>query len=634
LKSKEEKTLGERRGQISPLGELTPEEAAKLEWEALEKAAEEAGSAFEEALAAKLEGWKKLKAEGVLDKIDETFTEDDIREMDELSEQLLKRRINTKSKQHKEQGNDHSNGFTIHGVDPSHLTREFSSLSGDRDVTRGDRVYREYSEKLRRVGDNKSGTSSAVMNLLNELSDKGQLQGQGELVEDCLLALSRLDSATAAKTAYQQYLGWVRAGHFSCDNNDNNRGGVGFVSHSYPQFAIQFSGSCFSNGLIEAGQSAMQEALSSSSSFTATGGDGTNSQKAVSETSFLPGVVCATIFQHAPVPEYKSSTGGVAGVYVPAVAPTEVVKKLEQLYEELPQLTAAEVNPVIRMLGKRRLLRQTFELLDAMRACADANNKGKSSVSGTRHSKKFSLYAPFSAIRPDEESLEFLANALVASVEEESTCKAMKDLPPPLKTTPEVLLVGRSNVGKSSLVNFLVNRKAMASVSATPGHTTQFHFFGVNSGRSDLPSFRLVDVPGLGYAEAEDNKVVSWTSLLQRYLAVRDSLGVVLHLVDSRHGLTPIDKSLIDMGVRAAKERQAAASSSSSSSSLFKYCVVLTKCDRAQEKALRATLKDVQESVAGLSDSLGGAEVQIIVSSAVERRGRDDIWKVLQGSLL
>ena len=179
-------------------------------------------------------------------------------------------------------------------------------------------------------------------------------------------------------------------------------------------------------------------------------------------------------------------------------------------------------------------------------------------------------------------------------------------------------------MGKSSLVNFLVNRKAMASVSATPGHTTQFHFFGVNSGRADLPSFRFVDVPGLGYAEAEDNTVVSWKSLLQRYLAVRDSLGVVLHLIDSRHKLTPIDKALIDMAVKAVDERRR-----SGSTDPFRYCVVLTKCDRALEKDLRATLKDVKENIAPLSDSLY-EEVPIVVSSAIERRGRDDIWKVLQ----
>ena len=97
----------------------------------------------------------------------------------------------------------------------------------------------------------------------------------------------------------------------------------------------------------------------------------------------------------------------------------------------------------------------------------------------------------------------------------------MRDLPEPDEAMPEIVFVGRSNVGKSSLVNFLVNRKALASVDPTPGHTTQFHFFGVNRGRADLPSFYLVDVPGLGYAEASEGAQDSWRSLLERYLTVQ-----------------------------------------------------------------------------------------------------------------
>ena len=118
--------------------------------------------------------------------------------------------------------------------------------------------------------------------------------------------------------------------------------------------------------------------------------------------------------------------------------------------------------------------------------------------------------------------------------------------------------------------------------------------------------------------------MISWRSLLQRYLAVRDSLGVVLHLIDSRHKLTPIDKTLIEMAVTAAGER-----AQGGTAPAFRYCVVLTKCDRAPEKDLRATLRDVKESVAPLEESLR-EDVPIVVSSAIERRGRDDIWKVLQ----
>ena len=104
----------------------------------------------------------------------------------------------------------------------------------------------------------------------------------------------------------------------------------------------------------------------------------------------------------------------------------------------------------------------------------------------------------------------------------------------------------RSNVGKSSLVNFLVNRKTLASTSSTPGHTTQFHFFNINKDRSDyLPHFRLVDVPGLGYAETDTTNIQdSWRSLLDRYISVREPLAAVFHLIDSRHKITPTDEQV------------------------------------------------------------------------------------------
>ena len=139
--------------------------------------------------------------------------------------------------------------------------------------------------------------------------------------------------------------------------------------------------------------------------------------------------------------------------YVPAVPPAIVVEKLSELRDALPQLSAQQVNPVIRMLGKKRLISQIFSLLDDMRDCANHRDTKKKN-------NEFSMYQPYSPLRPDSESLEFLANALVATVDEESKCRTMKDLPQPVETMPEVLLMGRSNVGKSSLVNFLLNRKA------------------------------------------------------------------------------------------------------------------------------------------------------------------------------
>ena len=589
--------------------ELSPEEVARIEWEALDRAAVEAGDAFQEALEAKLEGWKRLKEEGVLDKIDESFSEEDMDELDELSSKLLGRKLQTSKKALSGTGGDKA--FSIHGIDPNKLTSDFAAISKSSQEDRfsvQEKIYLEFSEKLKKVG-GRRGSSQGVSNILNEMKDKGVVEGQGELVEECLMAMSRLDSAPLALAAFRQYRQWVRGGDFSCDGLD---------THTFPSFSVGFVNSCLSNGLIEAGNSVMDEVLA-------------EKDCELDEISFLPGVVCATIFTHAPWP--ASSPGSGEGSsrskkttttpkYVSAVPHDIVLEKLRELHVALPQLSAQQVNPVIRMLGKKRLIGEIFALLDAMRDCAERGGAQKKS-------KAFSLFQPYSPIRPDNESFEFLANALVATVDEESKGKTMKDLPQPVDTMPEVLLMGRSNVGKSSLVNFLVNRKALASVSATPGHTTQFHFFAVNSGRADLPSFRFVDVPGLGYAEAEDNTLVSWRSLLARYLTVRDSLGVVLHLIDSRHKLTPTDKMLLEMGAKAAQDRH-----KEGKASTFQYCVVLTKCDRASDKNLRATLKDIEESTAVLSESMKGSGVPVIVTSSIEKRGRDEIWRILQGHVL
>ena len=87
--------------------------------------------------------------------------------------------------------------------------------------------------------------------------------------------------------------------------------------------------------------------------------------------------------------------------------------------------------------------------------------------------------------------------------------------------------------------------QALASISATPGHTKEFNFYTINKDRTDVPVFAFVDVPGLGYAETVDeNRQVSWKSLLQRYMAKRSSLRLVCHLIDGRHTVTAADKEV------------------------------------------------------------------------------------------
>jgi len=129
-------------------------------------------------------------------------------------------------------------------------------------------------------------------------------------------------------------------------------------------------------------------------------------------------------------------------------------------------------------------------------------------------------------------------------------------LPPP--GPPEIAFAGRSNVGKSSLINAIAGRKALARVSNTPGRTQQINFFAVDEGMI------VVDLPGYGYAEAPKDTVAGWTDLIRLYLKGRVTLRHVLLLIDGRHGVKPNDHEIMTMLDRAA----------------VPYQVILTKADK------------------------------------------------------
>ncbi|MGH9393298.1 MAG: ribosome biogenesis GTP-binding protein YihA/YsxC [Terriglobales bacterium] len=114
------------------------------------------------------------------------------------------------------------------------------------------------------------------------------------------------------------------------------------------------------------------------------------------------------------------------------------------------------------------------------------------------------------------------------------SCSALQDLPP--AATPEVALLGRSNVGKSSLLNSLAGRKQLARTSRTPGRTRLLNLFSVNEGQ-----FLLVDCPGYGYAQAARNLRAQWAGLIEQYLSARPQLRLALLLVDARLDPQPLD---------------------------------------------------------------------------------------------
>lgn len=169
----------------------------------------------------------------------------------------------------------------------------------------------------------------------------------------------------------------------------------------------------------------------------------------------------------------------------------------------------------------------------------------------------------------------------------------MATLPPDV--LPEVAFAGRSNVGKSSLVNALTGRKTLARTSDTPGRTQQLNFFELGE------RLMLVDLPGYGYAEAPKHLVKQWTRLIQDYLRGRPGLRRVLVLVDGRHGLKETDREVMDLLDKAA----------------VNYQLVLTKADKVKSAEMDKILSQSAAAIARRP----AAHPDILVTSAREGQG-------------
>ena len=165
----------------------------------------------------------------------------------------------------------------------------------------------------------------------------------------------------------------------------------------------------------------------------------------------------------------------------------------------------------------------------------------------------------------------------------------------PATSLPEVAFAGRSNVGKSSLLNALTGRKTLARTSHTPGRTRQINFFDL-SGR-----LILTDLPGYGYARAAKSEIKRWSALVEQYLKGRAQLRRVLLLIDSRHGAKDIDRRVM------AELDEAAVS----------YQIVLTKADKPKPEALEAT----RTAIGGEAARHPAAHPEIVVTSATSGAG-------------
>ena len=170
----------------------------------------------------------------------------------------------------------------------------------------------------------------------------------------------------------------------------------------------------------------------------------------------------------------------------------------------------------------------------------------------------------------------------------------------PEPSLPEVAFAGRSNVGKSSLLNRLVRRKKFARVSNTPGRTREINFFRVNA------AFILVDLPGYGYARISKEQRAGWRPLIEGYMRRSPQLRGIVQLLDARHDPTPDDRQMLDflaeLGVPSI--------------------IVFTKIDKLTPA--QATMR-----IAELSAALGLEQEQIIPFSAVTGRGRDELAEAI-----
>jgi len=184
----------------------------------------------------------------------------------------------------------------------------------------------------------------------------------------------------------------------------------------------------------------------------------------------------------------------------------------------------------------------------------------------------------------------------VGSFKKESQCPKAK--------RPEFAFIGRSNVGKSSLINMLCNRKGVAKVSNTPGKTQSINYFDIDD------KWYLVDLPGYGYARTSKKDRGSWEKMIERYLIVRENLQIAFVLLDIRHELQAIDKEFINwMGENG-----------------IPFAIVFTKKDKLKKAQVPVNIERIQKELLKYWNSLP----QQFTTSSEKHEGREEILDFIE----
>lgn len=189
---------------------------------------------------------------------------------------------------------------------------------------------------------------------------------------------------------------------------------------------------------------------------------------------------------------------------------------------------------------------------------------------------------------------------VIRSINLEAVCGVTSTLP--VNDKPEVAFAGKSNVGKSSLINALMNRKAYARTSATPGKTQTINFYNINDG------LYLVDLPGYGYARVSEKEKEQWGKMIERYLHGSAQLRAVFLLIDIRHEPSANDRMMYKWVVEQG----------------YQPVIIATKLDKIKRSQVQKHVKMLKE---GLSLIPG---TKVIPFSSTTKQGRDEIWELIE----